>query len=171
MLWLILEGALTRSADGSGPIAAVYDVLSSLGTGAIVAALAFVGYMVGSLLQIDTQGRFAFSLQEKLEDIGDEFALVPRDVQWLPRQAAKDLVLTAKRKAALPENGPAWFIAEAHMFVLGEYFAREAPYIATKLRVGDGREMFDEYDRLVSEADLRVNLCRRSLHSPLSRPS
>jgi hypothetical protein len=165
--WLILVGHIPTTRPAGGELSAFWDLGEAMGRTAVLAAVTFVAYMVGSILEINPQGRVARETAK--------FFVPYRHQLLLSNNAISDLVgYLRKVELTIPElededfyrsfdfvraTGAAVYaddITPTQLWVLRE-FQSEIPQIATRLQVTNA-ELFGNYDRLLAEASLRLNL-------------
>jgi hypothetical protein len=131
-------------------MAALWDLATVLSEAAVLTAVTFVAYMIGSILEIDPQGRVGQSLSRTVLRRG-----FPSTVQaaMLTTNTGRDLrrYLIRTRLPVHEDEDTFW-----NSGPLQDLLA-EIPQIATRLQVNNV-ELFNKYDRLLAEASLRMNL-------------
>jgi hypothetical protein len=148
--WIPLRHGVPSAAKAKGALHALYELETVTGkTGALVAAT-FVAFIAGSVAQFGVEilgglrNRFRGGPQQDLEDASVISTYVEQLVADDP-----DLLDAAKS-----EYGADGLEDVDLQRAMSAAVTREIPRIARRMRGGEN-ELYDEYDRLIGEAQLR----------------
>jgi hypothetical protein len=185
--WLILEDRIPRERPPEGELAALWDLGTAAGTTAILAAVTFAAYLIGSILEIDPQGRIGqaispiflwktnIAVSRNLISVSTIQSLL-NHLQQIPgppplrsktegdpegRSDERKQVVQEMRRLGLdrlsPLPMPTAILGMNRILAFMQIVFEEIPQIATRLQVNNA-ELFGKYDRLLAEASLRVNV-------------
>jgi|tagenome__1003787_1003787.scaffolds.fasta_scaffold20976603_3 hypothetical protein len=177
--WLAFSGEFPSREEATGVAAAVYRFADLAGTGAALAALSFVAYVLGAVFSLQYlvrgaltapwEGRRndpgAFLRRHRLRALGlgfvddNTFAAVVRAIRARVRAAVAANPSDMRRiqdLAGIP-SGPATEEAEGIRVVIGLYrrLQEELPELVTKLAIHDKDRLWEIYDRKSSEGEFR----------------
>jgi hypothetical protein len=177
-VWLASVGILfgrviPHERPARGLLADIWSLADIVGSAAILAAVTFVAFLVGSLLEVDPEGRWGSAAAEvtrtrmkrvKGPRVGE------RSEQWIrtpPLSVNGTHYLTRffhqkgwleerpwSHSWAASEGYPRW-LSSRQVLILE--FIDEVPQLATRLQVRNP-DLYGKYDRLVTEAALRMTL-------------
>jgi hypothetical protein len=148
--WLALHDHVPRRQDATGSLRELYDLSSAGGRAGILAAATFAAFLLGSLTQFSAEAVSRYRNRNRggaRYDLEDD-SLLRAHIQHL---LADDRRLSSAAKQEPGANDLA--DEELEDFVV-KAVSREIPRIARRMRGGEN-ELFDEYDRLIAEAQLR----------------
>lgn len=173
VLWLVFHDAIPTAVEATGIAASIYELRDLLGRPAMLAALTFVAYVLGSIVLVREAPFFLLGShrareankaavkvtrraalnRKRLGDFVEKIAGPMRgrsgvDGYWdlLPRDINEELHLFGSVDRA---NVVLWYV--------GEVVERERDQLATRLQASN-QSLYDSYDRLRAEAELRFTL-------------
>jgi len=153
--WVIFSHQMPRQRPSAGPLASLWDLANYAGKGALLAALTFIAYLVGSLVEINPQRLWAYGGRpqwlSRLRDLLRHGVLNRLRVIPFSDQAERDLVTYSAEDLGTVIDGE---YAAGKMMQSVMYEERQ---LATRLQA-QNTELFGRYDRLLAESAFRLNV-------------
>jgi hypothetical protein len=154
-IWMVFGSQFLRRQPTRGPIALLWGLGNLVDRTVLLAAITFVAYLIGSLLEIQPQRLWDFGGRPRR--VSDWLNRVRRDVRILSRfrfhalstNAQADL-RTVARDADPSLDDEGW--EKVLRRTLGE-----VRQLATRLQTTNV-ELYDKYERLLAEATFRLNI-------------
>lgn len=179
-LWLGLNHAglvPTTRPVGNGEIAKVWALGGTLGRTVLLAALTFAAYLVGSFLEIDPDGlvaeiiatfvlfrftpKYVHTPPEELQGAYVSKYYAKQVAQLLSYNARLDLMGLLEQRGHIPKTSGGVILATPRTQAMADGIIYrvldEMPQLASRLLVKN-KELYGKYDRLMSEATLRINV-------------
>ncbi|SNY28212.1 hypothetical protein [Paractinoplanes atraurantiacus] len=154
-LWVLFGDRMPRQRPAAGPLAGLWDLAGYAGKGAVLAALTFTAYLVGSLVELNPQRLWAHGGRpELLSRLRDLFRRgVLKRVRAVPfsAQAERDLVTYSTEDLGKVIDSR-WAATKLIQSVM-----HEERQLATRLQAQNA-ELFGRYDRLLAESAFRLNI-------------
>jgi hypothetical protein len=148
--WIWFSGALPDKRPEDGPVARAFDLSDLLGTAAVLAAVSFLAYLIGSLLQIPLLIRLPeWFIRLFPVESSDSKATREEYQSFLGRLG--DRIET--RISGFQPHDYEEVTSDAHRAT-----AATVDELRPRLLVAN-QELYSEYDRLASEAQFRINVC------------
>jgi hypothetical protein len=171
-LWVLVGDSIPHERPTGGLLADVWSLSDAIGKTAILAGVTFIAYLVGSLLEVDPEGRWGSGVVEvmrtRMKRVKGRFGeksthsvkTVPlsfNGTQYITRYFIQNGWLKPRpwvTSWAASEELPDWLISRR--FLVDE-FVDEVPQLATRLQIRNP-DLYGKYDRLLTEAALRMTI-------------
>ncbi|MEU5887685.1 hypothetical protein ABZ835_12740 [Streptomyces sp. NPDC047461] len=166
-IWIAWHEKIPTRAEATGVMRSLYELSSTLGKPAVLAALSFTAFMIGSLLEIRSATLFPI-ISRLLNLIIRSFAaLTPfLNLQTSPTTNAMNISgSTFRSLMTLIERVEGWnartevrptILSPVSAIDTARQIIQERPQLATKLQI-ESPELYSEFDRRAAEADFRLN--------------
>ncbi|MFD8228638.1 hypothetical protein ACFV16_31380 [Streptomyces massasporeus] len=167
-LWLIAGSAIPGRGQAQGKIRQIYSFTDFFGKSAILAAITFAAYLLGTLLEVKAVSALSPILwirREVQRDIygrqaWEELTQPHRILKFRPlltKPASKTLerYVHNRVQGTAPENAEKWFGKES--FRAQEILATDLDQVRTRL-FAVNTDLYGESDRKASESDVRANV-------------
>lgn len=172
-LWVLVGDLIPHERPTGGLLADVWGLSDAIGKTAILASVTFIAYLVGSLLEVDPEGRLGSGVTEVMRTrvktvkgsrVGEKskhkVKTVPlsfNGTQYITRLFIQNGWLKPRpwsHSWAASEELPDWLVS---LHLLVDDFVDEQPQLATRLQIKNP-DLYGKYDRLLTEAALRMTI-------------
>lgn len=151
-LWLLIAWLMfadrfpTTRPEDDGLIARLYELSNFIGNASVLAAVSFTAYVLGAMITIPVEGKFARLLLRvaDLPIIGYDYRQGFEEVLGFQRQLLRTYTAKASPMTTADE------IPEPQVV--------EPELLRPRLLASGKTEVYGEYDRLVAEAAFRLNI-------------
>lgn len=148
--WLALYEHIPSRQESTGTLRAAYDLAAAGGRVGVLTAATFAAFLMGSLTQFSAEAVSRYRNRNRggaRYDLEDD-SVLRSYIQYLLADNPR------LREAARVESAVGDLSDEEIEEFVVKAVAKEIPRIARRMR-GSENELFDEYDRLIAEAQLR----------------
>lgn len=174
VLWLVFESSLPHADEATGLIASVYRIGNLLGPAPSLAIVSFVAYVIGATFT--PLSLFGNSLQRLVVNnlwlipglesrmlyagysVTDFVRQQARQIHNDPSMDEEKYNRRLEELATDSEMGEMWKGPDREFRIIAYHVERELSGVVAKLQVFDKEQLYQSYDRSVSEAQFRTGI-------------